>query len=908
LGAGTGFGIALHLQQFCYKIFLLPEELSELLPSFLIQFCDHPDLIPFVHIWTSRARLARAFRAGVSAHRVLQGLFDKQVCPPGFSVRVRNQVYVVARCRQFPGVPSRVPVPAMATRVSLEPLSFEVIAEKIQQVSAKKVLATAVLVYWTSWWTKRGPACSSAGKSKYLWKIPPAVSLESAHVGAMALVDFVADCAAQFARTPALRGAASTGLLRMTVRGAVARPASRGVLQLAAAWIDEMAEIDENLQKYFTGEDGEGLPEPSASGAAYVEADVVQQLQARIAQLEAQAGARTLPSVAPVVDLAPATGAPTAAQDAFAELEDLVSAALGSESGNSQSGVTICVAREAFVRTMEDVIQTGRLIATNAFNDLGLPPDQVNSGLMRRCQFGWLLTGMPDPNLQAISMNRKRIDLTPVYAKVAAAPWVAGSIAYLKDLDYLEGRLKNPKVSDKPSKEDPTDEDAPKGPRRSWKPKKPQNKTKADPSACAGYGYSDERWAMVCKLERLIGHSGSPPTNGLTNPGEGLTAVDDIAQLQEEDVDTACPSWLAALCEGNHDRFDRILEASKCTKLAARWLQFLLLLGVGDIERNPGPGFVRRPRVPRGELSMTVGFAEATTKRMQSCLDSFAVWLASGLSLDAIGWDFVAGPLALRAYGMYLFSEGFPRYMYVCTITAMQDTYPHLRPFFSSAWQIDRKWQQFEPGHCRPVLSAPIFRAITSLCLLWKWYRWLGITLIGFLGMLHPAEFIHLVGADILLPEDTLSDSPVFYVHIRNPKTARLARKQHCKIDDSTVLAYVTAVFGDLQPAAPLFLGGSSAYRRRWNLVLDKLGIAVSMHRRGATPAVLRGSGATALYLQSEDLSLIQWRGRWAQLKTVEHYIQEVAGQSLLAQMSPHPREVVKLFAEAAEPLISAFL
>lgn len=99
-----------------------------------------------------------------------------------------------------------------------------------------------------------------------------------------------------------------------------------------------------------------------------------------------------------------------------------------------------------------------------------------------RCQFGWLLTGMPDPNLQAISMNRKRIDLTPVYAKVAAAPWVAGSIAYLKDLDYLEGRLKNPKVSDKPSKEDPTDEDAPKGPRRSWKPKKPQNKTKADPS------------------------------------------------------------------------------------------------------------------------------------------------------------------------------------------------------------------------------------------------------------------------------------------------------------------------------------------------------------------------------------------------------------------------------------------
>ena len=221
---------------------------------------------------------------------------------------------------------------------------------------------------------------------------------------------------------------------------------------------------------------------------------------------------------------------------------------------------------------------------------------------------------------------------------------------------------------------------------------------------------------------------------------------------------------------------------------------------------------------------------------------------------------------------------------------------------------MDRKWQQFEPGHGRPVLSAPILRAVTSLCLLWKWYRWLGITLIGFLGMLHPAEFIHLVRSDLLLPEDTLSDSPVFYVHLRNPKTARFARKQHCKIDDPTVLAYVTAVFGSFQPSCSLFPGGPAAYRRRWNLVLGKLGVEVSMHHRGATPAVLRGSGATALYLQSEDLGLIQWRGRWAQMKTVEHYIQEVAAQSLLAQMSPSSRNIVKLFADAAEPLLSAFL
>ena len=369
------------------------------------------------------------------------------------------------------------------------------------------------------------------------------------------------------------------------------------------------------------------------------------------------------------------------------------------------------------------------------------------------------------------------------------------------------------------------------------------------------------------------------------------------------------PTWLCDLRSGGFDRFDRILESAKCTKLAARWLRFLLLLA-GDIERNPGPGFQTKPRTPRGQLSMDVGFATATSKRMQLCLDEFAKWLFAefALTLQSIGWDYTAGPLALRAYGLHLFAGSFPRYKFVYTITAMQDTFPHLRPFFSSAWQVDRKWQQYEPGHCRPVLSAPIMRAVSCLCLIWKWYRWLGITLIGFLGMLHPAEFISLLRSDLLLPGDTLNETAAFYVHIRNPKTARFARKQHCKIDDPCVLAYVTKVFGALAPNASLFAGGTSAYRRRWDHVPGRLGISVSMPSRGATPAVLRGSGATALYLESEDLSLIQWRGRWAQLKTVEHYIQEVAAQSLLAQMPPEDRAVVKFFADTAGPLLHSFL
>lgn len=63
--------------------------------------------------------------------------------------------------------------------------------------------------------------------------------------------------------------------------------------------------------------------------------------------------------------------------------QDRISAALGSESGSSSSGVKGCVARDAFVKTMEDVVSTGNSIMLCAASDLGIPEDQIHSGLLR---------------------------------------------------------------------------------------------------------------------------------------------------------------------------------------------------------------------------------------------------------------------------------------------------------------------------------------------------------------------------------------------------------------------------------------------------------------------------------------------------------------------------------------------
>ena len=372
------------------------------------------------------------------------------------------------------------------------------------------------------------------------------------------------------------------------------------------------------------------------------------------------------------------------------------------------------------------------------------------------------------------------------------------------------------------------------------------------------------------------------------------------------------PAWLEDLRHSQHERFDRVLEASNYSGSAQLWLRLLLLMA-GDIERNPGPrerGGGKRSNLSRGDLDLNVGFQPATSKRMSACLFAFNTWLQHELqiSLDDLAWDFAAAPLALRAYGLDLFKRGKPRYQFVYTITGFQDQYPHMKPHLNPVWQIDRKWQQHEPGSCRAVISAPIMRAITSLCLLWNWHRWLAVTLIGFLGMLHPSEFLGLVRRDVLLPGDSLLGGEVFYVHIRQPKTARFARRQHCKIDDKLTLLYVQAVISGLHPSEPIFPGSANNYRRLWNLVLHHLQIPSTQRERGATPGVLRGSGATHMYLECEDLSRVQWRGRWSQLRTVEHYVQEVAAQTMLSRLPSFARHRIATFNAAAPDLLQNFL
>lgn len=211
---------------------------------------------------------------------------------------------------------------------------------------------------------------------------------------------------------------------------------------------------------------------------------------------------------------------------------DVLASALGgggSESGSS-SGVRGCAARELFVRQLEDSSAVARAVLANAQRELGLPTSSIYGGLMRdyvekkvplgdmklltfvamlfanqweaafdardelmmghvsrgllfveqcamdagKTQFAWLLTGLPEPNWSITTVNRRRQSLQP-FSRLAQPSWVATNVAFLRDLDFIETKLRSAGSKTSAAAEDGSEEKPDKPTKRPWPKKKGKN-------------------------------------------------------------------------------------------------------------------------------------------------------------------------------------------------------------------------------------------------------------------------------------------------------------------------------------------------------------------------------------------------------------------------------------------------
>ena len=142
------------------------------------------------------------------------------------------------------------------------------------------------------------------------------------------------------------------------------------------------------------------------------------------------------------------------------------------------------------------------------------------------------------------------------------------------------------------------------------------------------------------------------------------------------------------------------------------------------------------------------------------------------------------------------------------------------------------------------VLLDALTRAMICVALLWRWPVWAALTLLGHVGMLRPVEFLSARRRDLVLPSDAMGTMSDAYLHISRPKTRRVARCQHAKVSDRTAILVFEVTFGGLDPRQALSDCTHASYRRRWDEILQFLGVPCTEASGGPTPGIVRGSRA----------------------------------------------------------------
>lgn len=305
-------------------------------------------------------------------------------------------------------------------------------------------------------------------------------------------------------------------------------------------------------------------------------------------------------------------------------------------------------------------------------------------------------------------------------------------------------------------------------------------------------------------------------------------------------------------------------------------------------------------------IDLTANRNPLTNPRRERYYGSFRQWLLqhSGLDFAALDQSPKYASLALVAYGKHLFYSGEPKYVFAETINATVDRHAHLRGHLSSVWAVLSKWEEAEPVERAYIMPPSVFCAAVSLAVLWRWERFAAALLIGVHGLLRPAEILGLYRKHLILPRDMMSSERICYIAILNPKTRRFLPRQHARISDELSVLFLDHVFGCTAQNQPLFACSGAVFKNRWDKVFKFLGIPTTEASKGITPKSLRGSGASWLYHRTEDIPRILWRGRWQSRKSLEHYLQDVMGQMLLADLIQEKQDLVRLLATHSSQLL----
>ena len=220
---------------------------------------------------------------------------------------------------------------------------------------------------------------------------------------------------------------------------------------------------------------------------------------------------------------------------------------------------------------------------------------------------------------------------------------------------------------------------------------------------------------------------------------------------------------------------------------------------------------------------------------------------------------------------------------------------PRLKQRLKQTWATLKAWEELQPSQVRSPIPIALLMGMlcrarinseiaTSRIESRKWMIFSVLVSLGFFGVLRPGELLALRKRDITLPNNISLSLPCITIGLERPKNFRqLGARQFTSVYHIPTCEWTAWLCSTLEkPEEPLWPTTANEFRKFFR----DCGRQLNFTRGRYTPASLRAGGATFLFDEMQDVGRLRFLGRWANIQSLEHYIQSAKANMQMQELS----------------------
>ena len=220
---------------------------------------------------------------------------------------------------------------------------------------------------------------------------------------------------------------------------------------------------------------------------------------------------------------------------------------------------------------------------------------------------------------------------------------------------------------------------------------------------------------------------------------------------------------------------------------------------------------------------------------------------------------------------------------------------PRLRFQLKAVWASLKAWEEQEPSQLRAPIPLPVLLGVLCQARMTaemhdnpkesvKLLRFSALVSLGYFGLLRPGELLKLKKEAVDLPNQLTFGAPCVTVRIRKPKNYRqLGHSQFSVVRQCDTCNWISwLVFSTPNDQDLLWPHSQSEFRK----IFKQQCSGVLGKHHPFTPASLRAGGATYMFDMHADVNRLRLLGRWANVQSLEHYVQTAKSQQLTLKIN----------------------